>query len=140
MDWLQTISLRSYCKEGDVLFKKGDLADTMFYPLSGRFLLAETGIEILPGQLVGEIGLVSPENGRTQTLKCIEAGELLSIGYDRVKELYFQNPQFGFYFLNLIAQRLIANNATLEQKLKQIQPNSVSSKDISPGSDNTSSD
>jgi hypothetical protein len=34
-----------------------------------------------------------------------------------VKELYFQNPQFGFYFLRLTSERLFDNIARLEQEL-----------------------
>jgi CRP/FNR family cyclic AMP-dependent transcriptional regulator len=117
MEWLHTYSTRISCKKGDMIFGKGEAADTMYYTLSGRFHLIESGIEIAPGNLVGEIGLVSPGNNRTQSFAYSEDGELLSIGYERVKELYFQNPKFGFYFLNLIAQRLIANNALLEEKL-----------------------
>jgi CRP-like cAMP-binding protein len=32
-----------------------------------------------------------------------------TIGYDQVKELYFQNPQFGFRLLHLIVARLVSN-------------------------------
>jgi len=37
--------------------------------------------------------------------------------YQQVKELYFQNPQFGFYFLRLTSERLFDNIARLEQEL-----------------------
>lgn len=117
MDWLGAYSARRKYAEGDRVFSKGDAADTMFYTVDGRFLLEEIGVELGPGQIVGEIGIVAPDNQRTQTFVCIEEGELLTISYDRVKELYFQNPSFGFYFLNLIAGRLIANNAELEKRL-----------------------
>jgi CRP-like cAMP-binding protein len=32
--------------------------------------------------------------------------ETARIDYDRFKELYFQNPQFGFHLLHLIVARL----------------------------------
>ncbi len=119
MDWLGAYSARRKFAKGDRVFSKGDVADTMFYTVSGRFVLEEIGVELGPGQIVGEIGIVSPDNQRTQTFVCVEGGELLTISYDRVKELYFQNPSFGFYFLNLIAGRLIANNAELEKRLRE---------------------
>jgi hypothetical protein len=34
-----------------------------------------------------------------------------------VKQLYFQNPKFGFYFLDLIAQRLFRDIQRLEAKI-----------------------
>ncbi|HWH92203.1 MAG TPA: Crp/Fnr family transcriptional regulator, partial [Candidatus Binatia bacterium] len=44
-------------------------------------------------------------------------GEVLTASYQQVKELYFQNPQFGFYFLRLTSERLFDNIARLEQEL-----------------------
>jgi hypothetical protein len=43
-------------------------------------------------------------------------------------EIYFQNPQFGYYFLVLTSQRLLENIARLERiiaqnKLAQPAPN-----------------
>ena len=119
MDWLHPFSSSRSSRAGEVLFRKGEPADMMYYTVSGRYVLVELDIEIGSGEVVGEIGLVEPQNLRTQTFKCLEAGELLTISYERVKEIYFQNPQFGFYFLNLIAKRLIANNETLARELEK---------------------
>lgn len=124
MNWLAEYGHRRNYKSGEIVFSKGAPADTMYYTVSGRYALSELQIEIEPGEIIGEIGIVAPDNLRTQTFECIESGKMLSIKYDRVKELYFQNPRFGFYFLDLIAKRLIANNADLQLKLEQAQRNS----------------
>jgi hypothetical protein len=42
---------------------------------------------------------------------------VLTISYDKVQELYFQNPTFGFYFLRLATGRLLQNVARLEAAL-----------------------
>jgi hypothetical protein len=34
-------------------------------------------------------------------------------------EIYFQNPEFGYYFLILTSQRLLENNAKLEGIIAQ---------------------
>jgi len=117
MDWLKPFtSVRPYgC--GDVLFRKGDIADAMYFIVSGRFRLTELSKDILPGQIVGELGLLAPDRLRTQTLRCIEGGQMLQITYEQVKELYYQNPQFGFYFLQLTARRLFENISSLERDL-----------------------
>jgi CRP-like cAMP-binding protein len=91
----------------------------MFYTVSGQYRLNEISADIGPGQMIGEIGLIAPENKRTLTFECVEDGELLEISYTAVEQLYFQNPQFGFYFLQLISQRLFRDIARLEQKLAQ---------------------
>jgi CRP-like cAMP-binding protein len=71
------------------------------------------------GAIVGELGMLSPSNMRTQTLECIEAGKILSVSYTKVEELYVQNPAFGFYFLRLASARLFQNIETLEKRLAQ---------------------
>jgi CRP-like cAMP-binding protein len=92
----------------------------MFFVISGRLRLRELGVDILPGALVGELGLLAPGRTRTQTLESVEKTELQRISYDRLEQLYFQNPQFGVYFLRLTTARLFENNAKLEQKLSEL--------------------
>ena len=46
-------------------------------------------------------------------------GVVLTITYDKVQELYFQNPTFGFYFLRLTTERLLQNITRLETMLAQ---------------------
>jgi len=121
MDWLKPFMTRRKTKAGEVLFAKGDAATCMFYTLSGRYRLKEIDIELLQGQVVGEMGFMSPTNTRTQTLECIEAGEVLSISYDEVRQLYFQNPQFGFYFLRLTSERLFHNMERMEEEIARLR-------------------
>ena len=118
MEWIKGFTHKRACRAGETIFAQGDVADAMFYAVSGRYLIAEIGVEIDGGQVVGEIGLVTPDNRRTQTFKCVEDGELLVIGYSQVRQLYFQNPKFGFFFLKLITQRLLANHRTVQKRLE----------------------
>jgi Cyclic nucleotide-binding domain len=119
LDWLKPFMAEQHCRKGDLLFAKGEAADRMFYTLTGRYVLVELGIEIQPGHLVGELGMLAPDNRRTATLECIEAGNVLSITYEQVEELYYQNPTFGFYFLRLATARLFDNVVRMEDELKQ---------------------
>jgi CRP-like cAMP-binding protein len=119
MEWLKPFMTERKCATGEVLFYKDEKADSMLYIVSGRFRLVESGIEFPVGAIVGELGMLSPSNVRTQSLECIEAGLVLSVSYTKVEELYVQNPEFGFYFLRLSSARLFQNLATLEQRLAQ---------------------
>ncbi len=121
MDWLKPFMTRRKTKAGEVLFAKGDVATCMFYTISGRYRLKEMGMDLVQGQLVGEMGFLSPDNTRTQTLECLEAGEVLSISYDEVRQLYFQNPQFGFYFLRLTSERLFHNMERMEEEISRLR-------------------
>jgi hypothetical protein len=114
MDWLRPfMSPRKY-RKGEVLFHKGDVAKEMFLTVTGKFLVTEIGVELPPGRMMGELGFVAPENRRTQTVECVEDGAVLTITYEKLLELYFQNPQFGYYFLRLTTERLMQNSARLE--------------------------
>src|ERR1700683_1836626 len=114
MEWLKPFMTQRKYRKGDILVKKDDAADEMFLTVTGKFLVTEIGVELPPGRLMGELGFLTPNNRRTQTVECIEDGEVLSITYDRLLELYFENPEFGYYFLRLASDRLIQNIARLE--------------------------
>lgn len=114
MDWLKPFMNRRIYRRGDVLFRKGQTANEMFLTVTGKFLVREIGVELPPGRLVGELGFVTPNNRRTQTVECIESGEVLTITYDRLLEIYFDNPEFGYFFLRLASDRLLQNISRLE--------------------------
>ena len=119
MDWLKPFMTERKCAGGDILFYKDEKANEMLYIVSGRFKLIELGIELPVGAIVGELGMLSPSNVRTQSLECIESGVILSVSYSKVEELYVQNPAFGFYFLKLASARLFQNLGALEQRLAE---------------------
>jgi Cyclic nucleotide-binding domain len=119
LDWLKPFMAERRCRKGDILFAKGEPADEMFCTVTGRYLLIELGIEIQTGEVVGELGMLAPDNRRTATLECIEAGNVLSITYEQVEQLYYQNPTFGFYFLRLSTARLFDTVRRLEGELEQ---------------------
>ena len=122
MDWLKPFMARRLFRKGDILFAKAEEAHEMFCIVTGRFLLLELGIELKPGQVVGELAMLAPDNRRTATLECIEDGEALSITYEQVEELYYQNPTFGFYFLRLATARLFENINRLQSDLENRKP------------------
>ncbi len=117
MTWLRPFMAHRHFEAGETLFRKGDLAEAMYLVDSGRFVLSETDMEVPTGTVVGELGMLSPDGRRTQSLVCREAGEVASLSYDRFEELYFQNPEFGLSFLKLTSRRLFQNIARLEQEL-----------------------
>jgi CRP-like cAMP-binding protein len=119
MNWLKAFTTTRSIAAGETLFRKGDEADALYYLMTGRYRLIELDLEMKSGEIVGELGFIAPDKARTQTLQCIESGEILKITYDQVRQLYFQNPKFGFYFMQLSARRLFENAARLERELAQ---------------------
>ena len=115
IEWLKPFSRRKDAQAGETLFRKGDAATEILFVLSGRFRAVEVDIVLEQGEVIGELGLITKERKRTQTVVCEQAGSLLHINYDEVRQMYFQNPRFGFFFLELVAERLMrdANRMTL---------------------------
>ncbi len=119
MEWLKPFMTERKYRKGDVLFKKDDAANEMFLTVTGKFLVTEIKVELPPGRLMGELGFLSPDNKRTATVECLEDGHVLTITYEKLLEIYFQNPQFGYYFLVLTSQRLLENITRLEGIIAQ---------------------
>jgi hypothetical protein len=119
MEWLKPFMSERKYKKGDVLFKKDDVANEMFMTITGKFLVKEINVELPPGNIMGELGFLSPDNRRTATVQCLEDGQVLTITYEKLLEIYFQNPQFGYYFLVLTSQRLLENIARLQAEVAQ---------------------
>lgn len=105
--WLLPHMQRRAFHAGEVLFRRGDTADRIIYIARGEVKLAEVGEVIGAGELIGEIGLFSPEGKRTQTIVCETDGELYEITHEMIFQLYYQNPKLGFYFMRLVTGRLL---------------------------------
>lgn len=119
IDWLKPFMHKHSFKRGDVLFRKSDHADEMFFIVSGGCRVVELDLQLPPGRLVGELGFLTAAHQRTQSVECTEDTEMLTISYDKLRELYFQNPSFGLYFLNLTSKRLLENVARMEGELEK---------------------
>jgi CRP-like cAMP-binding protein len=119
MDWLKPFMTERNCKAGEIVYYKDEKAEDMAYIVSGRFRLVESGIELPVGAIVGELGMLQPSKVRTQTVECIADGLILCVSYNKVEELYVQNPAFGFYFLRLASARLFQNLGKLQEQLDE---------------------
>jgi CRP/FNR family cyclic AMP-dependent transcriptional regulator len=106
VDWLLPYTRPKHFRAGDVIMERGAYATEAFYIVSGEVELVELGETFGKGTLLGEIGLFAPDGKRTMTVRCKTDVHAAIIDYDRFKELYFQNPQFGFRLLHLIVARL----------------------------------
>jgi CRP/FNR family transcriptional regulator, cyclic AMP receptor protein len=107
MDWLIPFMSRKTLKPGHVLFRKGDPAKEMYLALAGSIRLVDVGVKLGPGSLVGEIGIFSPSARRMDTAICETGGEVGVIADEKVLQLYYQNPRFGFYLVKLVIRRLL---------------------------------
>lgn len=121
MEWLKPFMTERKYRQGDRLFRKGDKATEMFLTVTGKFLVKEIGVEHPPGSVIGELGFLTPNNRRTMTIECTEDGQVLTLAYERLLEIYFQDPQFGYYFLVLTSGRLLDNNQRLQENISRLE-------------------
>jgi len=110
VDWLLPYMRPKHFKAGDVMMERGEYATEAFYVVAGEVELVEINQTHGKGTLLGEIGLFTPNGRRTMTVRCKTDVEAAKIAYDQFKQLYFQNPQFGFRLLHLIVARMQANS------------------------------
>jgi CRP/FNR family cyclic AMP-dependent transcriptional regulator len=106
VDWLLKYMRPQHYKAGDLMMERGEYATEAFYIVSGEVEIVEIDQTRGPGALLGEIGLFTPSGRRINSVRCKTDVQAAKIGYEQVKELYFQNPQFGFRLLHLIVARL----------------------------------
>jgi len=115
--WLRPYMKSKQLKKGAVLFRKGDLADQLYFLAEGRIEFVEIGTFMEPGRIFGEIAFFAPDRRRTLTARCAEKCKVLTIDQHTLEQLYFQNPAFGFRLVGLVAGRLLADVHRLEQRL-----------------------
>ena len=89
--------------------------------MSGSLRIPELGVAIPPGEVVGELGMLSPDRVRTQSAVCVDGGQILIITYDQVRQLFFQNPKFGYYFMQLSARRLFENMKRMQSEIERLR-------------------
>jgi CRP/FNR family transcriptional regulator, cyclic AMP receptor protein len=116
--WLRPYMNSEKHKAGEVLFVKGAPAEHLYVLVEGKVEFVEIGVSIGPGQMFGEIAFFAPHGRRTLTARCGEDCVVLSINQSTVRQLYYQNPAFGFEIVGLIAARLTADVDRLQKQLQ----------------------
>ena len=109
VEWLLPYTRPKNFKAGAILMERGDYATAAYYIVSGEVEVVGMNQSLGKGTLLGEIGLFTPDGRRTRTIRCKTDVQTAVIDYDRFKELYFQNPQFGFRLLQMIVARMQQN-------------------------------
>ena len=112
--WLKPYMMRTKRKDGDILFRQGAKADHLYFLAEGRIEIVEIGVFIEPGTMFGEIAFFAPDKKRTNTARCAGPCTVLTIDESTVRQLYYQNPDFGFQLMGLVAGRLTADVRRLQ--------------------------
>jgi CRP/FNR family cyclic AMP-dependent transcriptional regulator len=115
--WLRPYMKPRRLKKGTVLFRKGDEADRLYCLVDGGIELVEIGVMLEQGEIFGEIAFFAPDRRRTLTARCVADATVLTIDEATLKQLYYQNPDFGFHLIELVAGRLTRDVRRIEQRV-----------------------
>jgi hypothetical protein len=110
IDYLIPYMKKKELPKDEVLFRKNDPSDLVFFIQKGRIYLPEFDKHLEPGSVLGEVGLFAPGNVRTATAICAEDCVIYQVHREKVLELYYQNPKFGFFLIQQMS-RLVQENA-----------------------------
>ena len=107
--WPTSYMKKEAFKKGDILFKKGDKADKMFYIKKGALKLIEINKIIGEDQVIGEMGIFSPSRERMATAVCEEDLEMYTMGKDEIVKLFSQDSSLALDLMHLSCERFIEN-------------------------------
>ena len=116
--WLRPYMKAFTHKSGQTLFHKGETADRLYLLVDGQLFFPEIQEYQEVGRIFGEIGLFSPAHLRTISAQCESTCTVLEIHATTVRQLFYQNPAFGFHLMELLASHLSEDVSRLEE----IQP------------------
>jgi hypothetical protein len=114
--WLAELGESRQLAPGEVLFEKGDLADSMYVVERGEVEIPEYGATLGPGALIGEVGLFAEDNRRTATARAPGLAAVSRLTRDRVRRLHYDNPRFAYSLTRLITARLLTNMRTARRE------------------------
>jgi DNA-binding NarL/FixJ family response regulator len=106
-DWLLPHMSDESHRKGDILFRKGEPGRALYFIQKGRIALPEIDKYMEEGDMFGEIGIFAPAHARTCSALCDSDVRLFCLTAEKARRLYFENPQFAYHVMQLIAQRLL---------------------------------
>jgi CRP/FNR family cyclic AMP-dependent transcriptional regulator len=109
----------TYAK-GRVLFSKGDFADRIYFIQQGTVAIPEINKRLAQGTVFGEVGVFTAYTKRSASAICDEESEIYSIHRDKVIELYYQNPKFGFFIVHLLSRYASENVDTILELQRRV--------------------
>ncbi len=122
---LVAVGRRRRFGHGEVVFHRGDPADTLHLVLKGRFaarVVTQRGEAVTvaihgPGEAFGELALVEGDAPRSTTVAAAEVGETLAISRDDFDRLRRRYPEVNEVLVHLLAARLRRSSDRLLEAL-----------------------
>lgn len=100
---------------GEVLFRKGDRAGGMYYIAKGQIRIPELDVYLGAGEVLGEVGLFTPDRKRTGSAISEGDGIVYWLSETTALQVFHQSPSFGFSLVRAITARLLENRLRAER-------------------------
>ncbi len=107
--WPTSYMKKEFFKKGDVLFRRGDKADKMYYIKKGALRLVEINKVVRDGEVIGEMGIFSPHSQRMATAVCEEDMEVYTLTKEEVIDLFRKDCTVASDLMHLSCQRFTEN-------------------------------
>ena len=105
-DALVPFAKRMKSGSGEILIRKGDPSDALYLLLAGTLWVEEAEVELGPGSIVGEMGVLSSTHRRTGTVEATSDCVLGCVSAADFQRVYFADPSLGLALIRLIIDRL----------------------------------
>ena len=102
---------RSDIEAGDVIFKKGDPVDSLYYLAEGRVEIEGANAFVTAGKIFGEMAFFNSSAERSATVRCVEDTVVYELNEKRFTRLQYEDPKFAMAVMRLVTKRLVANAA-----------------------------
>jgi hypothetical protein len=111
-EWPLAFMRREHFKKGEYLFKAGHPAEKLFYIAKGLIRLPELDVPTKAGQVIGEMGIFSPDRSRSASAVAEEDVEAYTMGREEVCGLMSSNPGLATSLIELILKRTLGQLKT----------------------------
>jgi len=96
---------------GNVIFKKGDPVDSLYYLAEGRVEIEDQNVSVAAGKIFGEMAFFNESAARSATVRCSEDTVVYELDEKRFTRLQYEDPEFAMAVMRLVTKRLVANAA-----------------------------
>src|SRR6056297_1515310 len=96
---------------GNVIFKKGDPVDSLYYLAEGRVEIEDQNVSVAAGKIFGEMAFFNKSAARSATVRCSEDTVVYELDEKHFTRLQYEDPEFAMAVMRLVTKRLVANAA-----------------------------
>lgn len=120
-EWPLAFMRRELFKKGEALFTAGQPADKLFYIARGLIRVPEIDCLLKAGQVLGEMGIFSPDRSRSASAVAEEDVEAYTMDREQVCGVMSRDPNLATTLIEVVLKRLLERLTTEIEARERIQ-------------------